>query len=64
VRASFVDQCAEELSRNACECSYDEIASAVPFEDFAAWERQLADDAGAEPPESLQAAIQSCEVAA
>jgi hypothetical protein len=64
VRDNFVEGCAGEASRTACECAIDAIAENVPFDEFDAWEQDLAQDASAEAPDAIQDVLTECDVTA
>jgi molecular chaperone DnaK len=64
VRDNFVEGCATNVARTTCECYIDEFAANVPFEEFDQWEAELEQDANAQPPESIQSAMDTCDAQA
>jgi hypothetical protein len=43
-----------------CECTFDEIASAVPVEEFTAYDQALQQDPATPPPSWLTEAVTAC----
>jgi actin-like ATPase involved in cell morphogenesis len=62
IRQSFVTSCAaqEGATQSSCECVYTEVAENVPYDDFLAYDQQLAEDPTAGRPSWLDDAIQAC----
>jgi hypothetical protein len=62
VRSNFMNACVAQpgASEAVCECTFDEISSAVPFEEFTAYEGAVQQDPATPAPSWLAEAITAC----
>lgn len=58
VLSAFVDRCASQAPRGACECTLDEIQRHFTYEQFTALEQQTKDSG--KPPAEFQSAANAC----
>ncbi|HKA83714.1 MAG TPA: hypothetical protein VKD21_07610 [Acidimicrobiales bacterium] len=63
IRSNFMNACVAQpgASDAQCECTLDEIAQAVPVEEFVAYDRALQQDPATAPPGWLEEAVTACD---
>jgi hypothetical protein len=62
VRSNFLRACVAQpgATEAQCECVFDEISTAVPVEDFTAYDQALRQDPATPAPSWLAAAVTAC----
>ena len=60
MRQDFVDKCSEHTSAQVCECTMDNVAQSVPFDDFKAFADELGQNPDATQPEWLSSRLSTC----
>jgi hypothetical protein len=62
IRTNFMTACAAQAGATEaqCECTFDEIAAAVPIEEFTAYDQAVRQDPGSPPPSWLTTAVTAC----
>jgi hypothetical protein len=62
IRSNFMTACAAQAGATEaqCECTFDEIATAVSIEEFTAYDQAVRQDPATPPPSWLTAAVTAC----
>jgi len=61
VKSDFVDKCTSAAGEAVCQCTIDDVAANVPFDDFKAYSDELGDNPSAAHPDWLVDALNRCK---